>query len=460
MKRKLSNHEFFKIIITLVLPITLQSLISSSLNMVDNLMVGKLGEGAIASVGLVNQYFFVFSLCISGFNAGAGIFISQYWGRKKSNNIRRMLGLNMILCILASLAFSIPAFLFPQSIIKIFTNDAEVISLGVQYLRIIAITFIFTSITQVYSTTLRCIGIANPPMIGSLIGVLTNAFLNWVFIFGNLGIPAMGVAGAALATSIARLVEMFVIIYASYRTNDVIPGKIKQYFSFNMDFVKGYFQVSSSVIINELVWSLGLTCYSIIYAKIGIKEIASMQISSTINNMFMVLCIGLASSASIIIGNCIGAGDEDKAREYATKLSILAPIVGLISGLALWVASPYVVQLFNIEKNTVQMTINVLRIMSLFAPLRFFNVLMIVGIFRGGGDTKYSMFVQLGTIWLFAIPLGYVTAVFLKQPLEIVFIVICLEEIIKVVFEAKRLKSKKWIKNIINNTGSLNVETN
>lgn len=460
MKKKLSNHEFYQTIISLVLPITLQSLISSSLNMVDNLMIGKLGESAIASVGLVNQYFFIFTLCLSGFNAGAGIFISQYWGRKNSNNIRRMLGLNMILCILASLVFSIPALLFPQSIIKIFTQDAEVISLGIQYLRIVAITFTLTSITQAYATTLRCIGIANPPMIGSLIGVLTNAFLNWVLIFGNLGAPAMGVAGAALATSIARLVEMVIVIYASYRTNEVIPGKIKQYFSFNMDFVKAYFQVSSSVIINELVWSLGLTFYSVIYAKIGIKEVASMQISTTINNMFMVLCTGLANSASIIVGNCIGAGNEDKAKEYSTKLSILAPFVGLISGISLWMASPAVVQLFNIEANTIEMTINVLRIMSVFAPLRFFNVLMIVGIFRGGGDTKYTMFVQLGTIWFFAIPLGYMTAVFLKQPLEIVFSVICLEEIVKFIFEAKRLRSKKWLKNVIDDTGTLNLEMN
>jgi putative MATE family efflux protein len=458
MKNKLSNHEFYQTIISLVIPITLQSLISSSLNMVDNLMIGKLGESAIASVGLVNQYFFVFTLCLSGINAGAGIFISQYWGRKNVNSIRKMLGLNILLCMFTSFLFSIPAFVFPEAIIKVFTSDAEVVSLGVQYLRIVAITFILTSITQAFSTTLRCIGIANPPMIGSLIGVLTNAFLNWVFIFGNLGAPALGVAGAALATSIARLVEMLIIIYASYRTNEVIPGKVKQYFSFKMDFVKSYFQVSSSVIINELVWSLGLTCYSIIYAKIGIREVASMQIASTINNMFMVLCIGLASSASIIVGNCIGAGNEEKAREYATKLSILAPMVGLISGAALWIASPAVISLFNIEKNTVQMTINVLRIMSLYAPLRFFNVLMIVGIFRGGGDTKYSMLVQLGTIWLFAIPAGYITAVFLKQGLEIVFAVICSEELIKVIFEARRLRSKKWIKNIIDNPGTLSIE--
>lgn len=183
VKKKLSNHEFYQTIISLVLPITLQTLISSSLNMVDNLMIGKLGESATASVGLVNQYFFIFTLCLSEFNAGAGIFISQYWGRKNSKNIRRMLGLNLILSIMTSMIFSIPAFIFPQSIIKIFTHDPEVISIGIHYLRIIAITFIFTSITQIYSTTLRCIGIAKPPMIGSLLGVLTNVFLKMIIFY-------------------------------------------------------------------------------------------------------------------------------------------------------------------------------------------------------------------------------------------------------------------------------------
>ena len=456
--KKVIDKQFFLSILTLVIPITLQNLISSSLNMVDNLMIGSLGESAIASVGLVNQYFFVFMLFLSGINAGAGIFMSQFWGKRKIKNIRKMLGLNLILSILVSVLFFVPAFIFPDIVMKIFTKDLEVINLGVSYLKVISITFILTSITQAYSTTLRCIGIAKSPMYGSLIGVIINATLNWVFIFGNLGSPALGVVGAALATSIARLVEMAYIIVCAYKTNDVIPSKLKELFGFNYEFVKIYFQTSSAVIINELVWALGLTFYSIIYAKIGIREVASMQIASTINNMFMVLSIGLASSAAIIIGNKIGAGEEEVAKEYAARLGILAPCIGLISGIALWLASPMIVGLFNINSDTIIMTINVLKIMALFAPLRFFNVLMIVGVFRGGGDTLYSMFVQLGTIWLYAIPTSYIGATYFKLPLESVFFIICLEEILKVIFEAKRLRSKNWIRNVVDKVGVLSMD--
>ena len=251
---------------------------------------------------------------------------------------------------------------------------------------------------------------------------------------------------------------MIYIIICAYKTNDVIKGKVKEVFSFDYDFVRVYFQTSSSVIINELVWSLGLTVYLIIYSKIGISAVASMQISSTINNMFMVLSMGLASAAAIIIGNKIGEGEEETAIDYATKLGVLAPIIGLFSGLALWIASPFIVNLFNINPETIRMTTNVLRIMALFAPLRFFNVLMIVGVFRGGGDTKYSMFVQLGCIWAFAIPSAYIGAVYFKLPLESVFFIICLEDVIKVFFEARRLGSKKWIRNVANEIGEISVK--
>lgn len=454
MKKTLEGFKdkrFLMTILTLILPIALQNLISSSLNMVDNVMIGKLGEASIAAVGLVNQYFFIFMLCLSGINAGAGIFISQFWGRKDKRNIRRMLGLELILSTFAAILFGFIAFLSPQSIIKIFTSNTEVIILGSSYIKVISITFLITAISMAYSTALRCMGIAKAPMYGSLIGVLTNAFLNWVLIFGNLGFTARGVVGAAIATSIARTIEMIYILVVSYKFNDVIRCKVKEMFSFNKGFVTTYFKTSSSVIINELVWSLGISTYSIIYARIGIREVASMQIANTVNNMFMVLGIGLATAGAIIVGNKIGEEKIEEALDYAKRFGVLAPIVGLISGSALYVGAPYIVNIFNINESTIKMTIDVLKIMAVFAPLRFFNVLMIVGVFRGGGDTTYSMLVQLGTIWFFAIPIGFLAAVYFKLTLPVVFFLLCSEEIVKVVFELNRFRSGKWIKNIASN---------
>lgn len=452
MKKLFKDKEFFATILTLVIPITLQNLISSSLNMVDNVMIGRLGENEIAAVGLVNQYFFIFMLCLSGINAGASIFMAQYWGKKDKTSIKKVLGLDLVLGTIASVIFTIIAVFMPEYIMRVFTKEPTIVNLGVQYLRIISVTFMLTNITQGFSTALRCTGVARPPMFASLVGVLTNAFLNWVFIFGNLGAPAMGVAGAALATSIARVVEMLIVLVYAYSPQSVARARLKELLNFNMDFIKSYFKTSYSVILNELVWALGMTTYSVIYARIGIKEVASMQIATTINNMFMVLCIGLAVAASIMVGNKIGAGEEDTAIDYAGKLGVLAPAIGVVIGLALWICAPIVTNVFKISEDTIKLTVTVLKTMAFFAPLRFFNVLMIVGIFRGGGDTTYSMLVQLGTVWCFAIPAGFIAAVYFKLSLPLVYFIICMEEIIKVGFEWSRFRSKKWIKNIIEDT--------
>lgn len=449
------NKEFIQTLMTLVIPITLQNFISSSLNMVDNVMIGKLGENEIASVGLVNQYFFIFMLCISGINAGASIFMSQFWGREDKENIKKVLGVSLIVGAVASLIFTIGAVFAPQAIMHIFTSDPLVVDLGVKYVRIIAITFIFTSVTQAYSSALRCTGNARLPMLTSLFAVLINAFLNWVFIFGKLGAPEMGVAGAALATSIARFAEMAIIVVYSYASGSVANAKIKELLSFDFNFIKVYFATSYSVILNELVWVLGMTTYSIIYAKIGIREVASMQIATTVNNMFMVLCIGISAASAIIIGNKIGAGEEEVAVEYSRKLGILTPIIGMIAGVILWVTAPFIAGAFKVGEDTLNITIVVLRIMAVISPLRFYNVLAIIGILRGGGDTTYSMVAELSAIWFYAIPVGFAAVVFFNLSLPMVFTIITVgEEIIKIALVYVRLRSRKWIRNVIDNVAT------
>lgn len=450
MTNILKDKKFMSTILTLALPITIQSFITSSLNLVDNLMIGRLGEAAIASVGLANQYFFIFTLCITGINAGASVFMSQYWGKKDTKNIHKVLGLDITIGFVASLLFGLAALFFSNEIMNILSKDPEVIQMGATYLRIIAVSCLFTNFTQGYSSVLRSTEQPRIPMYASLIGVLTNAFLNWVFIFGNLGMPKLGVAGAALATTIARLVELSYIIIMVYGGKNLVAAKISQLFSFKMEFVKVYFKTSSSVIINELLWSFGMTAYSIAYAQMGTSAVATMQIATTLNNMFMVFCMGLASAAAIMVGNKIGADNEEEALEYSKKLGILSPVIGLILGIFIWILAPAILKLFNIAQSTYSDAIIVLRIMAVFCAIRTYNVVMIVGVFRGGGDTTYSMLVQAGTIWFFAVPMAFIGAMFLSVPIYVVYFLICLEEIVKIFFEFARLHSGKWVRNVIN----------
>ena len=332
---------------------------------------------------------------------------------------------------------------------SLLSKDPRVIELGAEYLRIISISFLFTNFTQACSSALRSTEQPKVPMYASLIGVLCNAFLNWVFIFGNLGVKPMGVAGAALATTIARTLEMIYIIFMIYVKNNIISSKIKELFAFNMDFVKIYFNTSTAVIANELLWSLGMTAYSVAYAQIGTGAVATMQIATTLNNMFMVLCIGLASAAAIMVGNKIGANEEEVAVDYSHKIGKIAPLLGLLIGVIVWILAPQIVKPFNVEAETFKDTVTVLRIMALISPIRSYNVVMIVGIFRGGGDTLYSTLVQLGTIWFYAVPVAFLGASVLILPVTAVYFLISTEEFIKIIFERKRLKSGKWIKNVV-----------
>lgn len=449
MRKVFKDKAFITTMLTLALPITLQSFITSSLNLVDNLMIGKLGEEAIAAVGLANQYFFIFTLCLSGINAGASVFMSQYWGKKDVKSIKKVLGLDLSIGFIASIVFGGAALIFAESIMGVLSRDIMVIELGSQYLRIIGITFIFTNFNQGFSSALRSSEQPKTPMYASLIGVICNAFLNWVFIFGNLGAKPMGVAGAALATSIARALEIAYIIYMIYVKNNIVASKIKELFAFDFSFVKTYFNTSISVIANELLWSLGMTAFSIAYAQIGTSAVATMQIATTLNNMFMVLCIGLASAAAIMVGNKIGANEENVAVDYSHKIGKVAPALGLIIGISVWVLAPAIVRPFNVEAETFKATVTVLRIMALICPIRSYNVVMIVGIFRGGGDTLYSTLVQLGTIWFYAVPMAFIGAIVLSLPVTAVYFLICSEEFIKIIFERSRLKSGKWIRSVV-----------
>ncbi len=449
MMKILKDRKFLITLFTLALPIAFQNLITSSLNLIDNLMIGKLGENAIAAVGLTNQFFFVFMLCLSGINAGASIFMSQFWGKKDISKIKTALGLDIVIGVGISVLFTIIALAAPDAVIRIFTGDQEVISLGASYLSLIGISFMMTGITQAYSTVLRCTEQPKTPMYASLLGVGCNAFLNYLLIFGKFGFPELGIRGAAIATTIARAVEMVYIISIVYGTKNIISIRLREVFSFTKEFVAIYFKTSSSVIINEIIWGLGMTAYSIVYARISISAVAGMQIATTINNIFMVLCIGIASASAIMIGNQIGAGRTDVANDYALKLGAISPFIGVIIGIGIWVSAPFVLHSFNISHTTFTSTLMVLKIMAVFCPLRFFNVLMIIGVFRGGGDTTYSMVVQGATLWLYAIPVSYIAAVYFGSSLSTVYMIICTEEIIKAGFEVKRFVSNKWMRNVI-----------
>lgn len=453
LKGLFSDKEFFTVLFKIALPIVIQNFIVSSLNMVDTLMIGKVQEAKIeslAAVGIANQYFFFFNLIIFGLYSGCCIFISQYWGREDKKSIKKVLGVSLVSGSIIAIIFTIIGLIAPNFIISLFNKDAKVISLGVDYLRIVVISYIFTAISFAFSFACRSVGQATIPMFVSLIALVTNTILNYALIFGKFGMPVMGVKGAALATLISRVIETVVLLIIIYTKSDVLNAKIKELLDFNMDFVKHVYKTISPVIINETLWSLGMLVYAMAYGVIGKEAVAAVQICNTVQNLFYVIIAGISNACAVMIGNIIGYGDKEKGIDYSFKFSIFGTFVGLLLGIALIIFSPPIVKFFNVDSYVYSAAIGVLNIMGITMAIKVFNRVLVVGILRGGGDTKFSMYLEVGTVWLVGVPLALLGSYVFKVSLNILFILITMEEVVKFFVGVPRVISKRWVKDLVN----------
>lgn len=445
----IKDKQFFKTLLAISIPIALQNLISSSLNLVDTVMIGKVGEIEIAAVGLANQFFFIFILLLFGINSGASIFISQFWGKKDVGNIRRVLGIALVFGGIVSIVFAGFALFTPQMVLKFFTKDIETITLGSSYLTIVALSYSATAISFSYSFGARSIGEAKLPMVISSISLIINTILNYLFIFGTNTIPPMGVKGAALATLLSRIIEMILLLWIIYSKEHPLAGKLKEMLNLSQSFLKNFFKTASPVILNEGFWSLGMTMYLAAYARISTEAVAAVHISNTVQNLFMVIAFGIANACTVMIGNEIGASQPEKAISYAKKFSILGVFIGLFIGVTLFLSTPFVVSFFNISETVRYSANRILMVFSLVMSAKVFNTILIVGILRGGGDTKFSLFLEMGSVWLIGVPLAFFGALVLKLPVYWVVALVSLEEIIKAIIGIPRVISNKWVRNII-----------
>lgn len=445
------DKKLYKNILKVALPIIIQNFIASSLNMIDTLMIGKVGEKEIAAVGIANQYFFLFNLFIIGIYAGCGVFIAQFWGKEDKENIRKVVGFGNFMGILVSIAFTVIAYFGSYGIISLFNKETVVIELGVKYLRIVCFSYIFTAISFNYSTALRSIHNAVPPMVVSAFAIICNMFFNYIFIFGNFGAPKMGVSGAALATLIARAFECIVLVVYVYYKNNIINCKIRDMFNFNIDFILNIFKTVIPVVLNEACWGIGTIVYSIIYGRIGTEALASVQICTTVQNLFMVVIFGIAGASTVLIGNKVGAGLMDEAKEEAIRIAILSCLIGILIAILLSATAGFILSFFNVSQEVKYTSKIILYVVSIILIIRVFNITCIVGLLRGGGDTNYSLKLEAITMWLIGVPLAFIGAFVIKLEVQYVVALVTVEEIIKSFFCFKRLCSDKWIKNIVEN---------
>lgn len=446
----MQDHIFLKKAVTIALPVAMQGMLNTLVNLVDNLMIGNLGATAIASVGLANKVFFVFTLLVFGVVSGSGVLAAQYWGNGDVKNIRKVLGLALVIAVSAALAFLIPARMNPKMLMRIFTTSEASIAMGASYLAVVALSYPFTAVTNTYVAMLRAVNRVKEPVIISCFTILINVALNYTLIYGKFGAPALGVVGAAIATLVARIAETTAILCVVYIGNTPLACRIREMFGYSKEFIRQFFVTTSPVIANEFMWGLGTTVYSMAYGRMGDDAVAAITIATTIQDMVVVLFQGLSAATAVILGHEMGAGQMKRAERYAKNFFILQFIVTiaaafLIVGIRWGVIGLYQPGISDAVARDVSMC---LIVFALFMPFKMFNYVNVVGVLRSGGDTKMCLFIDTSGVWIIGVPLAFLGGLIWKQPIYVVYGLVMLEEVYKTILGYIRYRQKKWLRNL------------
>jgi MATE family, multidrug efflux pump len=448
-----NDKDYYLRLYHFALPIALQQFIMSSLNMVGVMMIGQLGEVPVAAVGLANQIFFLLNLLLFGITSGSAIFTAQLWGKRDIPNIRKVLGLALTLGLTGGTVFLIIAEFFPAAALSIYSKDPAVIALGSDYLRIFGLSFIMFAITYCYSAVLRSTGDVRTPLVVSIATLSFNTLFSYVLIFGKLGFPILGVHGAAIAAFSARVLECIGLLWLVYRRDSPAAAKLRELFSFDLVFVGKVLKPVLPVVANEMLWSLGITAYNVVYARIGTESIAAMNIVASIEQLAFVLFQGIGNACAIMVGNRIGAGDEDEAFRYAARSEALGIAGGLVVGMMILASADPILSLYNVSPTVVDYAHRVLIIIGLLLWLRVSNMILFIGILRSGGDTRFAFILDGVIIWVVGVPLAFAGAFLFHLPVYWVYLLVMSEEITKWLLGISRFFSRKWIHNLAQTVG-------
>lgn len=445
---------FYRQVVLLALPILFQNLITTSLGLIDTFMVGVLGEAPLAAVTLANIPVFIIQLIIFGLQSGSSVLISQFWGKGDKESINRVIGIGCYVAGAISVLFACVMFFFPIQLIGLLTDNVELIEIAAGYARIVGFSYILNSITGVYVGAHRSMENPKLGLIIFSISMCTNTFLNWVFIFGNLGAPQLGVVGAATATFASRVVEFAVMaVYAL--TNRRFRLRPSLLLRPGGDLLRKFVRYSSPVVINETLWSVGTSLYKVVMGHMaGSTEIlAARALAGNIEDLCTVAIFAVGGTAAIIVGKEIGAGRRDTVYEVGATMDTLALLCGLVIGLlmagAAWLILPvYIYPIFQLSARAGQICTMMLTFTGTFLALRSFNSVNTVGVLRGGGDVRAAMYIDLLPMWLVAVPLAALFGLGLKWGIFWVFVGIEMEQISKFGIGVARFRSRVWINDI------------
>lgn len=446
MKLLIRDKNFYKKTAAIAIPISLQSLIVIGVNMADTIMVGSLGENALSGTALANQFISIFHICCMGISMGASVLTSRFWGMKDNLSLKKTITIMLRFCILLSALFTAATIISPNSLMRIYTNDLEVIQQGVLYYKWMIPCYILLGLSLTCTIVLRSVGQVKIPLLASIGAFFMNIFFNYVFIFGKLGAPRMGTEGAALGTLLGRTFEFLFICIYFFFIDKKISYKMKDLFMNCRSIIRDYISVSIPVFISDMLLALGNSAVAMVMGRIGKDFVSANSITVVTQQLSTVFIQGICHSGSIITGHTLGEGKKKKAQEQAYTFLALGAIIGAIAGVLILAVSNSVVNYYNISDETKEIAIQLMRSIALIVFFQSMNSILTKGVLRGGGDTKFLMVADILFLWILSIPLGFMAGLVWHWSAYWIYFCLKIDQIVKAIWCVFRLRSGKWIK--------------
>ena len=440
------DKPFYKAFFSMTAIIALQNLITFAVNLADNVMIGGYSQDALSGVAIVNQIQFLLQMIVMGIGSGITVLGAQYWGKKLSDPIRRITSIGMVLSLMASAAMMAVVYFFPTQTLSILTDEQAVIAEGIKYIKIICFSYILFGITQIFLAALRSVETVRIGFVVTSIALVFNVVLNYGLIYGRLGLPEMGVEGAALATLIARIVEFLIVTLYTLFLDKKIRWKIRDMLHLDKQLFRDYIRVGLPLILSNSIWGLAMSAQTAILGRLGSDTIAANSIATTIFQVVSVVAYGSANASGVVIGKTVGSGDIGLVKAYGTTLQIIYLIIGVISGAALWSCRDFIISLYSITPETEVLARQFIGILSITIVGTSYQVACLTGIVTGGGDTRFVLINDLIHQWLVVIPAAFLSAFVFQAPIWVTFLCLKSDQILKCFVAVVKVNRYRFIR--------------
>lgn len=440
------DKAFYQKVVAIAVPVSLQSMITIGVNMMDNIMVGRLGETVLSGTALANQFITIYQICCMGIGMGASVLTARFWGMKDLESLKKAVTIMLRLCVGIAALFMIPTMIAPDLLMRMYTKEVEVIEQGVLYFRFMVPCYILQGLALTCTIVLRSVGQVKIPLFSSIGAFFVNILFNYMLIFGKFGAPRMEIQGAALATLIARIFEFLFICGFFFFKDDKMKYRLHDLKMKCGSLLKNYVTISLPVFVSDTLLALGNSAVAMVMGHIGKTFVSANSITMVTQQLSTVLIQGICHSGCIITGNTLGEGKKEAAQNQAVTFWFLGAIIGVVAGGIIYLIGTPIINCYNIEDSTKVLAKQLMNAVAFIVVFQSINSIMTKGVLRGGGDTKFLMVADILFLWVVSIPFGALAGLVWHLPAFWIYTLLKIDQVLKAIWCVFRLRSRKWIK--------------